>query len=223
MLYGQKTERYHMSKMGFMFVVACMALHAGLGAGAEIQPLEKGASIPELTLRTVKGEAFDVNQAVASKPAVLIFYRGGWCPYCTRHLAALQEVESKIKAVGYQILAISPDRPEKLQETLDEKELGYTLLSDSDMAAAKAFGLAFVVDKETREKYKGYGIDLVEASGQKHYMLPVPAVYVVDRAGKITYVFAEEDYKVRLEPSKLLKVLQPQEQPKAKKGCAGCC
>lgn len=213
-----------MYKTWLMLIVACAAVQAGMLRGEEVKPLSKGDALPELVLRTAAGKDYDLGKAVARKPAVLIFYRGGWCPYCTKHLMALQEAEPKIKAAGYQILAISPDRPEKLQATQDEQELGYTLLSDSDMKAAKAFGLAFVVDEKTRETYKGYGIDLVEASGRDHYMLPVPAVYVVNQAGKITYAFAEEDYKVRLEPEKLLKVLAGPEKAKAPKAacCAGC-
>lgn len=191
-------------------------------ASLSFSPLTVGDSVPAVRLRTAEGKVFDLKASVAEKPAVLIFYRGGWCPYCTQHLAALQDVEGKIVEAGYQILAISPDRPEKLAETLAEQELSYTLLSDSDMVAAKGFGLAFEVDAKTREAYKGYGIDLVEASGREHYLLPVPAVFVVDQQGVVQFVFAEEDYKVRLEPAQLLEVLQKQgEEPKAE--AAACC
>ncbi|MFU8781373.1 MAG: peroxiredoxin-like family protein [Kiritimatiellia bacterium] len=213
-----------MLRYGWVLVMAgIMTMRFGVQAG-EVKPLEAGAMLPDVSVRTVVGEAFSLKAAVAEKPAVLIFYRGGWCPYCTKHLMAMQAIEAKVLAQGYQILAISPDRPEKLAETLAQQKLGYTLLSDADMLAAKAFGLAFEVDEQTREAYKGYGIDLVEASGREHYMLPVPAVYVVNQAGKITYAFAEEDYKVRLEPAALLKVLAGPEKDKAPKAacCAAC-
>ena len=210
-----------MCKMVLGLLVAGMIM-VSMAQAVEVKPLGVGADVPDVKVRTATGEAFSLKTAVAEKPAVLIFYRGGWCPFCTKHLMALQEIEEQIAARGYQILAISPDRPEKLSETLDEQELGYTLLSDADMVAAKAFGLAFEVDEKTREAYKGYGIDLVEASGREHYLLPVPAVYVVNQAGKITYAFAEEDYKVRLEPEALLKVLAGSEKDKAPKAAACC-
>ena len=211
-----------MLRYGWILVmVGMIAMGAQVQAG-EVKPLEAGAMLPDVSVRTVTGEVFSLKEAVAEKPAVLIFYRGGWCPYCTRHLMAMQEIEEKILGQGYQIFAISPDRPEKLAETLEAQELGYTLLSDADMVAAKAFGLAFEVDEKTRAAYKGYGIDLVEASGRTHYLLPVPAVYVVSKAGVITYAFAEEDYKVRLEPEALLKVLAGPEKDKAPKAAACC-
>jgi peroxiredoxin len=214
-------------KKCYMIVGVIVGLLAGHATGQEIKPLVAGDKLPSnLQLQTAKGETFDLSQEVSAKPAVLIFYRGGWCPYCTRHLAALQEVESKIVEAGYQILAISPDRPKKLAETLGAHKLKYQLLSDSDMQAAKEFGLAFEVDEKTREKYKGYGIDLVDASGKDHYLLPVPAVYVVNQSGAITYAFAEEDYKVRLEPAKLLEELTPKDKdhkkPETSSCCAGC-
>ena len=120
----------------------CSRCQAGSQRPPTATPLDAGGTMPAVTLQTADGEAFDLAAAVREQPAVLIFYRGGWCPYCTRHLMALQEVEPQVLEAGYRILAISPDRPEKLRETLAEQELGYTLLSDSDMTAAKAFGLA---------------------------------------------------------------------------------
>jgi peroxiredoxin len=102
------------------------------------------------------------------------------------------------------MIAVSPDRPAKLTETLNEQNLSYTLLSDSPMVAAKAFGLAFQVDDATLERYKGYGIDLDNASGESHHALPVPAVFLVTPDGRITYAYTNPDYKVRLDAQEIL-------------------
>jgi peroxiredoxin len=107
--------------------------------------------------------------------------------------------------MGYQVLAISPDRPAELAKTLDKQELAYELLSDSDVSLARAFGLIFHVDDPTVEKYRGFGIDLEQASGRDHHMLPVPAVYIVDQAGVIRFAHWNPDYKTRLAPEDLLK------------------
>jgi peroxiredoxin len=124
-----------------------------------------GDRVSDVTLRTAESTDLKLRDAVKSKPAVLIFYRGGWCPFCTRHLMALAEVEKDLTAAGYQILAISPDQPAKLAETPDRDKLSYTLLSDSDVAAAKAFGITFKVPDELVTKYKTeYQIDLEAAS-----------------------------------------------------------
>ncbi len=174
----------------------------------EICPILIGANVPELMLRTVDGKLFNLNEAIRNKPTVLIFYRGGWCPYCNKQLGQLQDIEAEILKSGYQIIAISPDRPEKLSESINKYKMNYLLLSDSNMAGAKAFGIAFKLDEATIKKYDGYGIDLVDASGEKHYSLPVPAVFVIGTDEIIKFEYVNPNYKVRLEANILLSVVK---------------
>lgn len=173
-------------------------------ASAEIKPLAVGEPIPAAKLKIADGTDFDLKAAIAEQPTVLIFYRGGWCPYCNRHLAAMQELDPQLRALGYQIIAISPDRPSELAKSTDAGHLSYTLLSDSNVEAASAFGLVFTVDDATIEKYQKYNIDLEAASGESHHMLPVPAVFIVGTDGLIDFAHANEDYKKRIEADVLL-------------------
>ena len=174
----------------------------------QVQPLGQGKKAPVTVLRRPDGQEVDLATLYAQKPTVLIFYRGGWCPYCNAHLGQIATAEPELLSMGYQILAISPDRPEELAKTLDKQHLTYQLLSDSDVAFARAFGLVFRVDDPTLEKYKGFGIDLEQASGRPHHMLPVPAVYIVDMQGIIRFAHWDADYKKRLEPKALLKAAE---------------
>ncbi len=173
-------------------------------AAEDVRPLQAGATVPDLALLTAAGQPFALRAALRERPAVLIFYRGGWCPYCNRHLGQLQTVEADLRALGYQVLAVSPDRPGKLAESAARLRVTYTLLSDRALAAARAFGIAFRVDDATVETYRGYGIDLEEASGETHHALPVPAVFLVGRDGAVRFAHANPDYKVRLAPGALL-------------------
>lgn len=169
------------------------------------KPIQAGQTLPKIMLKTAAGKPFDLNAAVAAKPTVLIVYRGGWCPYCSTHLGALQTIEPKLVELGYQIVAASADRPELIGEAVEKGGLTYAIYSDQDMTAAEALGLAFRVDDETYQKYKGYGIDLEKDSGRTHHILPVPAAIVLDTKGVVRYVFANADYTVRVEPEVLLK------------------
>ena len=163
--------------------------------------------LPRLVLRTPEGKRFRVRRDTGKGPLLLIFYRGGWCPYCNRHLADLQRVEKKFVSMGVQILAISPDRPEKLRHTADKHKVGYRLLSDSEMGAARKLGLAFRLDDATVAKYRGsYKIDIEADSGYKHHQLPVPAAILVDRRGIVRFVHADPDYKARIDTKTLLDV-----------------
>jgi peroxiredoxin len=192
-----------------LFSFVCSVLFADVPLTAEEAPvIEAGSEVPNPTLTTLKGEKKDLATLRGEAPTVLVFYRGGWCPYCTKQLSALQEVMPQLKAKGWQLIALSADKPEELKKTIDKEQLDYTLVSDSKMEAAKAFGVAFQVDDATIKKYKGYKIDLVAASGQDHQQLPVPSVFLINAEGKITYVFSNPDYKVRLSAKELLKAIE---------------
>ncbi len=119
-------------------------------------------------------------------------------------MVQLREIESQLKNLGVQFLAISPDQPSKLKETIDKHKMGFRLLSDSDMAAARSFRVAYKLDDATLAELKKYNIDVELASGQEHHTLPVPAVFLVATNGLIQFEYVNPDYKVRLDPELLL-------------------
>jgi len=109
-----------------------------------------------------------------------------------------------LREIGYQIIAISADRPSMLHESLDKHDLGFQLLSDSAMTAAVQFGLAWHMSDSMVEKYTTYGIDLDAASGQPHHVLPVPAVFVVGTDGVVRFQYVNPNHRVRLDSDVLL-------------------
>lgn len=188
-----------------LLLPCAVLLPLSLLAAPEAKYLAVGEPVPAASVRTEAGAEVKLTDAIGGKPTVLIFYRGGWCPFCTRHLAALAEAAPGLAAEGYQVLAISPDQPAKLRAKPSHQKLSYTLLSDSEMKAARAFGIAFKMDDALVGKYKNdYGIDLEGDSGQTHHLLPHPAVFIVDRAGVIRFVHVNPDYKVRLSPEEIM-------------------
>ena len=106
--------------------------------------------------------------------------------------------------MGYQVVAITQDGPEGLSKTAKKNKLDFTLLSDPDMAAAKAFGLAFSVDEQTVKAYKGYGIDLVGLYGRSQPLMAVPAIFLMDTKGVVKFNYANPNYQVRLDSGVLL-------------------
>jgi len=169
-----------------------------------VQPLLIGSHLPPISLRAVDGTPVDLNASVAQKPTVLVFYRGGWCPFCNMQLGSLHDVQPQLDQLGYQLIAISPDRPEELAKSIAKHDLHYTLLSDSKMTACQAMGIAYQLDDATLAKYKAYGVDLDKASGESTHMLPVPSVFVLGTDGVIKFSYSNPNYKVRLAPDVLL-------------------
>lgn len=119
-------------------------------------------------------------------------------------MGQLRTIEKEVQDLGFQIVAASADRPEKLNETIDKNSLTYTLVSDASTEAAQAFGLAFQMQDDEVTQYEGFGIDLDEASGFSHHVLPVPAIYLIDKEGIVQFFYVNPDYRVRLEPSVVL-------------------
>ena len=171
------------------------------------RPIKDGMKIPAVELDKVGGGRLSLVDAVRHKPAVVVFYRGGWCPFCNLQLQGLRKIQKFVKNKGYQLLAISPDKASKLKESSKRHQLGYTLLSDSNAAAMKAFGIAFRVDSKTIVKYKTFGIDLNEASGMDHHILPVPSVFIVNQNGEVVFSYVNPNYKVRVKPSVIKAVI----------------
>ncbi len=174
----------------------------------QVTPLLPGMSIPAFTAYTPEGKAIEFDPANLSKPFVLTFYRGGWCPYCNAHLGEMRTMEQKLIEMGFDVFFISPDQPSFLLESLKDQDLkaelkaekGHQLLSDASMEISKAFRIAFKVEDETVEKYKQWGIDLAKSSGYDHHLLPAPAVFVVGKDGVIQFQYVNPDYKIRLAP-----------------------
>jgi len=158
----------------------------------DVQPLKVGETIPEISIRTMEGESVSLSTFLSKKPTVLVFYRGGWCPYCNQHLAELADIEEQILDAGYQILAVSPDSPENLNKTLDKNEIKYALLSDSKGELIKAMGIAYQATF-LFENFRSKG-----ATGEKLDLMPVSSLFVVNPDGTILYEYVNPDYKVRM-------------------------
>ncbi len=113
-------------------------------------------------------------------------------------------MESELSELGFPVVAISADRPERLEDSLEVKDLGFALYSDSPLTAARSFGIVFQLDEAGVAGYRKYGIDLEEASGKSHHQLPVPSVFLVEAGGTIRWVYSNPDYKVRPDNEELL-------------------
>ncbi len=159
-----------------------------------------------ITLKELNNNKIQLSKALNNRQSILIFYRGGWCPYCNKHLKDLKNIEKDLQDLGYQIIAISPEKASELAKTKDGLSLPYTLLSDSQLNAAKHFDLAFTVDSETLKKYSKYGIDLEKSSGEKHHGLPVPSVLIISKKGEIVFKHSDKNYKKRLSSKEILEV-----------------
>ncbi|KJZ02445.1 peroxiredoxin-like family protein [Pseudoalteromonas piscicida] len=181
-------------------------------APEQVSPLLPGIDAPALQLKDKSGKTVDLATRYKENITVLVVYRGGWCPYCSRQLAGIQEIEPQLVKMGAQIIAIAPDSPEALAKSTIESP-HYQLLSDSEMRMSQALGLAYFLDDKTALAYRNkLGVNFVDFEGNDKVALPVPAVFVVDKKGLIQFQYANPNYKVRLDESVLLAAVKAASQ-----------
>lgn len=170
--------------------------------------LQVGDTVPPFVLPDPTGNSVAILDLLAGGPVVLAFYRGGWCPYCSTELRALQSVLPELRQVGATLLAISPQTPDNSLSTVEKLELAFPVLSDTGNQVARSFGLVFSLPESLRGVYQSFGIDLPAANGDDSFELPVPATYVVRRDGKVVWRFVDPDYTRRAEPGDVLAALE---------------
>jgi peroxiredoxin len=169
--------------------------------------LQVGDKVENFTLANHLGKNVELIDLLKKGPVVISFYRGAWCPYCNLELKALNDFLPQFKTKSAQLVAISPQLPDQTLTTAQKNELEFDVLSDVGNKVAQQFGLLFTLDKRIQELYTGFGIDFEQTYGDKTYQLPLPATYVINQNGVITYAFLNEDYTLRAEPSDVMAVL----------------
>ena len=169
--------------------------------------LQVGDKIENFILPNHLGKNIELADLLDKGPVVVSFYRGAWCPYCNLELKALNDFLPQFKTKSAQLLAISPQLPDQTLTTAQKNELEFDVLSDIGNKVAQQFGLLFTLDKRIQELYTGFGIDFEHTYGDKTYQLPLPATYVINQEGVITYAFLNEDYTLRAEPSDVMTAL----------------
>ncbi|WP_028117817.1 peroxiredoxin-like family protein [Ferrimonas senticii] len=179
----------------------------GIAANPEaVSPLLNGMQVPAITVQNSAGEALSLNQLLAQKPSLVLFYRGGWCPYCNAQLAGLQQIEAQLKQLGVQVLALAPEPPEELKA--GEGKGNYQLLSDRNLQATTGFGLGYTLSGAANLGYKAKMGDRLVLSPEGQVILPVPAVYLVDTDGVVQFSYVNPNFKVRAHPELILKAAE---------------
>lgn len=170
--------------------------------------LQVGQKVENFSLANHKGESIELSELLSKGPVIISFYRGGWCPYCNLELKALNNYLPQFKTQSAQLVAISPQLPDETLSTAQKNDLEFDVLSDVSNKVAEQFGLLFTLDERIQALYTQFGIDFEHYYGDKSFKLPLPATYVINQDGIITYAFLSEDYTLRAEPIDVMTALE---------------
>ncbi|QDT31934.1 peroxiredoxin-like family protein [Thalassoglobus polymorphus] len=175
--------------------------------GIEKSAKQVGDAAIDAQLTGWDGSTVKLSELWQEGPIVLMWYRGGWCPYCNIQLRAMQQSMDKIENSGAKLVVLTPELPEKAKETAEANDLDLVALHDKDNALARKYGLVFQLPEAIIPAYRDK-LKLPEYNGNDAMELPLSATYVIDQSGKITYAFLDADYKKRAEPADVIKAVE---------------
>lgn len=180
----------------------------------QVNPVLNGQLVPDVTLYDVNDKAHSLREMVKQQPAILVFYRGGWCPYCSAQLGRLKESERKLIDLGYQLIAISPDSPMRLQKAKLKSEFQAKIMSDKAFDATEQFGIGYFLEDKVANIYRNkLGVEFVDINGDSRVALPVPAIYIVGKDGMVHFNYVNPNYKVRLDEALLFEAARVLDLP----------
>jgi peroxiredoxin len=176
--------------------------------GAPSGILAIGDTLEDFTLPDASGSAVKLSALVADGPAVIVFYRGGWCPYCNVALRTYQtELLPQLGRYGARLVAISPQTPDGSLSTSEKAELTFTVLSDAGADLAHRVGIAFQPAEHVLAAQRELGLDLKHVNDSDSPELPMPTVLIVDTDQIVRFVDTHADYTARTEVPAIIDAL----------------
>ena len=177
------------------------SIRALAATGVRDAMLRPGQRAPDFELPNADGRVVRSAELRARGPLVVTFYRGGWCSYCNVEVRALMAVLGEIRALGGDMVAITPERPDEAARMTEKHGLEFEVLSDLGNSVARRYGLVWTLPDNVRAFYGRIGLDLQRSNGDDSWELPIPGNFVIAPDGTLLEVFADPDYRVRQEPA----------------------
>lgn len=184
------------------------ATAALFASGQAERAIHAGDRAPAFVLRDQNDRTVSSAELLAQGPLIVTFYRGVWCPYCNIELQALNELLPQFRALGANIVAISPQKPVNSRKSVRQNQLDFPVLSDVRGETGAAFGLRFALPDYLVALYQTLGNDLPAFNDDPSWTLPMPARYVIGQDAVVRYAEVNPDYTRRPEPADMLPVLE---------------
>ena len=179
-----------------------------LDQGIPADSIRAGDVLEPFTLDDATGTRVGLEEIVESGPAIIVFYRGGWCPYCNLALRTYQEeLLPHLDAVGVRLVAISPQSPDESLSTVEKARLEFTVLSDPGSRLADRIGIAFEQADDVLAAQRHLGLDLTTVNAEGAVRLPRPTVLIVDQDLTVRFVDVQPDYTARTEVADIVGAL----------------
>ena len=170
--------------------------------------IEMGATLLDAELTDPHGAVTTLYRSLGDQVAVLVFYRGAWCPYCNIALNTYQtELVPELARRGVALVAVSPQAPDGSLSTQEKNELTFSVLSDPANQVAKTVGILTAPSPEVRAAQLELGLDLTAVNADGTTGLPMPTTIIVDADHAVRWIDIHPNYATRSEPNQILAAL----------------
>lgn len=160
------------------------------------EALSVGSTLPDFSARDLDGHTVRAS-GMRGRPALYMFYRGNWCPFCMAQVKEVMERYREIADLGAEIVLISPQTTELTQRVADMFDVPCHFWVDDGLEAATQLGLRHDSGVPAGPLARRYGSDTV-----------LPTVIITDESGRILFTDQTDNYRVRPDPAVFLRVLQ---------------
>lgn len=173
--------------------------------GIPVGVARAGTPLPDGAVLDVHGVSTSLASVLHGRPAVLVFYRGAWCPYCNITLRTYQtELVGELTDRGVELVAVSPQKPDGSLSSKETNELTFTVVSDPANLIADKLGIVIQQPPEVVAAQANLGLNLADANADGDTGLPMPTVLVVDAQGTIRWIDVHPNYTERSEVADIL-------------------
>lgn len=167
-----------------------------------------GTRLDDAKLLDAHGEPTTLSTVAKGSRAVLVFYRGAWCPYCNVALRAYQEdLLPALTERGDTLIAVSPQAPDGSLTMREKNDLAFPVVSDPGNTLGAALGILTASSEQARAAQVTLGLDVTEVNADGTATLPMPTVAVVDADRTLRWIDVHPDYTTRTEAAEVLAAL----------------
>jgi peroxiredoxin len=175
---------------------------------AAAHPLGVGDHAPDFKLSDADGNQHALAQYLARGPVLLLFFRGGWCPYCTLTLRAYEELAPEFRQAGGTVLALSPQKASRAAVVQESNCISFPILVDCKNRVATDYGVLGQARPMTRQVFGKVGCNIPEENNAEDWMLPRASEFLIDTSGIIRMAHVSPVSYERTEPREALAALR---------------
>jgi peroxiredoxin len=170
--------------------------------------LSVGSTLPDVELIGPDGVPTTLGEAAAGLPAVVVFYRGAWCPYCNITLSNYQaSLLPALSERAVRLIAVSPQGPDGSLTMQQKHDLAFAVLSDPGNVLAQVIGIVTAPSSEVRSAQLQLGLDLTAVNADRTTALPWPTTAILDRDRTLRWIDVHPDYSTRSEAGDIIAAL----------------